>query len=90
VEWAVLGIRVNALASGIVAPEPERSTADGASPIDRLAARTPMRRRARPEEIAAAALFLGGTRAGFMTGQVLRVDGGWAALNSAVTGFVFP
>lgn len=90
VEWAALGIRVNALAHGIVAPEPERSTGPGALPIERLAARTPMHRLARPEEIAAAALFLAGTRAGFMTGQVLRADGGWAALNSAVVGFRFP
>ena len=34
--------------------------------------------------------IVAGTRAGFMTGQVLRADGGWAALNSAVVGFTFP
>jgi NAD(P)-dependent dehydrogenase (short-subunit alcohol dehydrogenase family) len=90
VEWAALGIRVNALAHGIVAPEPEGSNSAGSRLVDRLSARTPMHRLARPEELAAAALFLAGPRAGFMTGQVLRVDGGWAALNSAVPGFVFP
>ena len=87
-EWAALGIRVNALAHGMV--EAERRDADGRLPSERLAARTPMNRLATPEEIASAALFLAGPRAGFMTGQVLRVDGGWAALNSAVVGFTFP
>jgi NAD(P)-dependent dehydrogenase (short-subunit alcohol dehydrogenase family) len=87
-EWAALGIRVNALAHGMV--EPARRDADGRLPTERLYARTPMNRLATPEEIASAALFLAGPRAGFMTGQVLRVDGGWAALNSAVVGFKFP
>lgn len=87
-EWAALGIRVNALAHGVV--EPERRDAEGGVPAERLAARTPMNRLATAEEIASAALFLAGPRAGFMTGQVLRVDGGWAALNSAVVGFKFP
>lgn len=87
-EWAALGIRVNALAHGMV--EPGRRDADGRMPTERLAARTPMNRLAAAEEIASAALFLAGPRAGFMTGQVLRVDGGWAALNSAVVGFKFP
>lgn len=90
VEWAGLGIRVNALAHSMVSPEHERSPDDGKALIERLENRTPMHRLARPEEIAAAALFLAGTRAGFMTGQVLRVDGGWAALNSAAPGLVFP
>ena len=35
-----------------------------------------MHRKGRPEEIADAAVFLGSDMSSFMTGQVLRVDGG--------------
>jgi NAD(P)-dependent dehydrogenase (short-subunit alcohol dehydrogenase family) len=38
---------------------------------------TPLGRFAEPEEIAEAVLFLASDSAGFVTGTVLRVDGGW-------------
>jgi NAD(P)-dependent dehydrogenase (short-subunit alcohol dehydrogenase family) len=91
VEWAPLGIRVNALAHGVgMTSNPGSPDTWTPTLVERLQKRTPMHRLARPEEIVAAALFLAGLRSAFMTGQVLRVDGGWAALNSAVPGFVFP
>jgi NAD(P)-dependent dehydrogenase (short-subunit alcohol dehydrogenase family) len=43
-----------------------------------LLARTPMRRFATPEEIAPAALFLASSGARYVTGQTLRVDGGFS------------
>jgi A-factor type gamma-butyrolactone 1'-reductase (1S-forming) len=39
----------------------------------------PMGRMAEPEEIAEAAVWMCSSRAGFITGQVLQVDGGIAA-----------
>jgi NAD(P)-dependent dehydrogenase (short-subunit alcohol dehydrogenase family) len=91
VEWAPLGIRVNALAHGVgITSKPGPSDKWSPTLVERVQNRTPMHRLARPEEIVAAALFLAGPRSAFMTGQVLRVDGGWAALNSAAPGFVFP
>jgi NAD(P)-dependent dehydrogenase (short-subunit alcohol dehydrogenase family) len=38
---------------------------------------TPLGRFGKPEEIAYAVRFLAGEEAGFITGEELRVDGGW-------------
>ena len=38
---------------------------------------TPLRRMGRPEEIAESVLFLASDGGGYITGQVLQVDGGW-------------
>jgi len=42
-----------------------------------LAARRPPRRLGRPEDVAAAALYLASPEAFFVTGEVLNVNGGW-------------
>jgi NAD(P)-dependent dehydrogenase (short-subunit alcohol dehydrogenase family) len=44
-----------------------------------LNARQPIGRLGRPEEIAAMALYLASDRAGFVTGSILTIDGGWTA-----------
>jgi len=44
-----------------------------------VAARTPMRRMPRPEEVAAAVVFLASEAAGYITGETLMVDGGWTS-----------
>ena len=36
-----------------------------------------MKRRGRPEDVAAAVLFFAGEQSGFITGQLIAVDGGW-------------
>jgi len=45
--------------------------------------RTPMRRLAKPAEIADAVVFLASERASFVTGTTLVVDGGWSAFGYA-------
>jgi NAD(P)-dependent dehydrogenase (short-subunit alcohol dehydrogenase family) len=71
------GIRVNAIAPGHTLTEMIR-TWEAHSPGlgERFKARTPLRRAADPEEIAQAAGWLLSDRASFVTGTVLRVDGG--------------
>jgi 3-oxoacyl-[acyl-carrier protein] reductase len=75
VELGPLGIRVNCVAPGLVYPtQASRSTQE--SFRESLLAATPLRRIARPEDVAGPVLFLASDWSGFMTGQVLFVDGG--------------
>lgn len=70
-----LGVRVNCVAPGLVHPTAS-SEATRAGFRDAIAAATPLRRIARPEDVAGPVLFLASAWSGFMTGQVLFVDGG--------------
>ena len=73
-ELGKYGIRVNAVAPGFTATEilsamPEKI-------IESMMARTPLGRLGQPMDIAKAYLFLASDEASFITGAVLRVDGG--------------
>ncbi|MDB5447164.1 MAG: 3-oxoacyl-ACP reductase [Phenylobacterium sp.] len=73
-------IRVNLLSPGITeTPLLDRlqSTPESMAAFDSLIAnRTPMKRRGRPQEVAAAAVFLASDQASYVTGGVLYADGG--------------
>jgi NAD(P)-dependent dehydrogenase (short-subunit alcohol dehydrogenase family) len=79
VEWAEKKIRVNAVAPGYTRTEMTAQTLDS---IDgqKILERVPMKRAARPEEIAEAIVFLASDAASFITGHVLVADGGYTAL----------
>ena len=71
------GIRVNAVAPGHTRTEMIRAWEEATPGLrDRLTALTPLRRAAEPAEIAQAAAWLLSDRASYVTGAVLRVDGG--------------
>lgn len=77
-EVARYGVRVNAVAPGLTdTPLLRGMIADGNEKlIDAIVAATPLRRLARPEEVAEAVLFLASERASFTTGETLSVGGG--------------
>ena len=78
VAWAP-GIRVNAIAPGWVETELTRGARDDAARSDAIVARTPFGRWGKPDDIGGAVVFLCSEGAGFITGTVLPVDGGYTA-----------
>jgi len=79
-EWAEHHIRVNAVAPGYVATVMADVTAHADPASDRrINTFTPLGRRATVEEIAAPYAFLASPAAGYVTGSVLAVDGGYTA-----------
>ncbi len=74
-ELGPLGIRVNCVAPGLVYPtDASRATKEDVK--EAIVAQTPLRRIARPEDVAGPVLFLASDWSRFVTGQVLLVDGG--------------
>lgn len=90
VELAPVRVRVNVVLAGPMdTGAPDRDDPENPR-LARTLLRSPMHRLGRPQETAAAIRFVAGPGAGFMTGQALRVDGGWASLNQAPDGMKFP
>jgi NAD(P)-dependent dehydrogenase (short-subunit alcohol dehydrogenase family) len=74
------GVRVNAVCPGTIAtPMVERMTAAGGLDPEASAAGVPLGRLGRPEEIAAAVLWLCSDAASYVTGVALPVDAGYTA-----------
>src|SRR5436309_12679067 len=73
-EVARIGITVNAICPGYI----ETGALGGLGPEDRKMAlsRVPMRRFGRPEEVGAAVRFLACSEAAYITGSIIKVDGG--------------
>jgi 3-oxoacyl-[acyl-carrier protein] reductase len=73
-EVARMGITVNAICPGYI--DTEALSAMDADERKRVQAMIPMRRFGRPEEVAAAVLFLACPDAAYITGSALKIDGG--------------
>ena len=77
VEWAPHGIRVNAVAPGpIESPGAAKQLWSSPESIDAITQGVSAKRWGRPEEIADAVAFLASPQSGYITGDVLTVDGG--------------
>lgn len=75
-EVASRGITVNAVAPGFIDTDMTEAMPEGAK--DKIITGIPMGRTGKPEDVAEVVAFLASEQAGYITGEVLRVDGGMA------------
>jgi len=79
VEWAKLGVCVNAITPGVFRTDLNAALLDGTERGREFLVRTPMQRFGQLDELGGAAVFLASDSASFVTGHVLVVDGGFLA-----------
>jgi NAD(P)-dependent dehydrogenase (short-subunit alcohol dehydrogenase family) len=79
-EYAKLGIRVNAVCPGVIkTPMVDRLTGKNKEAEKQFESMEPVGRMGQPEEVAEAAIWLCSDSASFVTGHAMAVDGGWVA-----------
>ncbi|MEK7099938.1 MAG: SDR family oxidoreductase, partial [Patescibacteria group bacterium] len=79
VEWAKLGINVNAIAPGAIDTDMSRSKSMPKGALDAFLANVPLGRIGKSEEVAPMVVFLASDEASYVTGATFYVDGGWLA-----------
>ncbi len=79
VELAKDGVRVNAIAPGVIETPMTATTRQAPEKLDRFMSRTPMARVGQPEELVGPVVFLASSMASYVTGVTLPVDGGFLA-----------
>lgn len=76
-EWAPMGIRVNVIAPGLVDTHFAQALTGDENLVKHYTNRAALRRYGQPDEIAGAVVYLASDSAGFVTGQLLTIDGGY-------------
>jgi NAD(P)-dependent dehydrogenase (short-subunit alcohol dehydrogenase family) len=79
-ELAPDGVRVNALAPGLIATAMTEPTRADPKRLEAFLAHVPMRRVGEPEELAGPVVFLCSDAASYITGAILPVDGGYLGI----------
>jgi NAD(P)-dependent dehydrogenase (short-subunit alcohol dehydrogenase family) len=79
VQWARHGIRVNTIAPGFFRSEITGELFDEERSASWLRRNTPLPHQGSPGDFTGAILWLAGDASQFVTGQTIRVDGGWTA-----------
>jgi 2-keto-3-deoxy-L-fuconate dehydrogenase len=80
IEWAARGVRVNAVAPGVIDTPMLRLMSDPSRGSAYLESRVPLRRLGGADEVAEVIAFLASDRAAYVTGATVPVDGGVMAL----------
>lgn len=76
-EWAAKGINVNAIAPGYVATDMNTALLQDPERSASILARIPAGRWATPEDFKGVTIFLASRASGYVSGEILTVDGGW-------------
>lgn len=78
-EWARFGVQVNAIGPAYIKTDFNAERLEIPKVLERIIAKTPMKRLGQPNELAGAVTLLASNASSYITGQTLFVDGGWLA-----------
>lgn len=80
IEWAEQQIKVNAVAPTFIETDFTKTMFEDQSFYQDVLSRIPLGALAKPNDVTGAVLFLASDMANFITGETIRVDGGWTAI----------
>ena len=80
IEWAPYNIKVNAVAPTFIETDFTKKMFEDQDFYQDVISRIPLGKMARPSDVTGSVLFLASEMADFITGETIRVDGGWTAI----------
>ncbi|WP_462410614.1 SDR family NAD(P)-dependent oxidoreductase [Neobacillus sp. Marseille-QA0830] len=80
IEWSKYNIKVNAVAPTFIETDFTRKMLEDGDFYQEVLSRIPLGKLAEPNDVSSAVLFLASDMANFITGETIRVDGGWTAI----------
>jgi len=78
-EWAKSGVRVNSISPAFIGTPMVAKVMEDPAWVQLIQSRTPMGRVGTPEEVADLIAYLASSRASYITGADIPIDGGWTA-----------